>query len=50
MEQLAIQRLGRAVSVVGLGTWQLGAEWGTVTEDQAKKVLSPFARSSANRS
>ena len=39
MEQLAIQRLGRAVSVVGLGTWQLGAEWGTVTEDQARAVL-----------
>ena len=39
MQQRAIQRLGRAVSVVGLGTWQLGAEWGTVTEDQARAVL-----------
>jgi aryl-alcohol dehydrogenase-like predicted oxidoreductase len=39
MVQRAIERLGRAVSVVGLGTWQLGAEWGTVTEDQARAVL-----------
>ncbi len=30
---------GAAVSVVGLGTWQLGAEWGTVTEQQARDVL-----------
>lgn len=34
-----MQRLGRTVSVVGLGTWQLGAEWGTVTDDQARAVL-----------
>ncbi len=39
MEQRGIGRLGRAVSVVGLGTWQLGAEWGTVPEEQARDVL-----------
>ncbi len=39
MEQRTIERLGRTVSVVGLGTWQLGAEWGTVTEQQASGVL-----------
>src|SRR5690348_17239328 len=39
MQERTIERLGRAVSVVGLGTWQLGAEWGTVTEDQARAVL-----------
>ena len=39
MEERTIERLGRAVSVVGLGTWQIGAEWGTVTEDQARAVL-----------
>ncbi len=39
MEERTIERLGRAVGVVGLGTWQIGAEWGTVTEDQARTVL-----------
>ena len=39
VEQRTIERLGRSVSVVGLGTWQLGAEWGTVTEQQARDVL-----------
>jgi aryl-alcohol dehydrogenase-like predicted oxidoreductase len=34
-----IQRLGRSVSVVGLGTWQLGADWGDVSEDAADRVL-----------
>jgi aryl-alcohol dehydrogenase-like predicted oxidoreductase len=27
------------VSVVGLGTWQLGADWGEVSEDDARAVL-----------
>jgi aryl-alcohol dehydrogenase-like predicted oxidoreductase len=39
MEQRAIQRLDRAVSVVGLGTWQLGADWGAVQADDARSVL-----------
>jgi aryl-alcohol dehydrogenase-like predicted oxidoreductase len=39
VEQRQIARLGRGVSVVGLGTWQLGAEWGPVTEQQAREVL-----------
>src|SRR5436190_1698051 len=39
MQERTIERLGRAVSVVGLGTWQLGAEWGDVAEDQARAVL-----------
>jgi aryl-alcohol dehydrogenase-like predicted oxidoreductase len=33
------------VSVVGLGTWQLGADWGEVTEDQALGVLRAAAES-----
>ena len=32
-------RTGREVSVVGLGTWQLGADWGDVREDDALAVL-----------
>jgi aryl-alcohol dehydrogenase-like predicted oxidoreductase len=39
METRRIERLGREVSVVGLGTWQLGADWGTVDPDSARQVL-----------
>jgi aryl-alcohol dehydrogenase-like predicted oxidoreductase len=39
MEQRAIRRLGREVSVTGLGTWQLGADWGDVGADAAREVL-----------
>jgi aryl-alcohol dehydrogenase-like predicted oxidoreductase len=39
MEQRPIERLGRSVSVVGLGTWQLGADWGAVSADAANAVL-----------
>jgi aryl-alcohol dehydrogenase-like predicted oxidoreductase len=39
VEQREIGRLGRSVSVVGLGTWQLGADWGHVDPAQARAVL-----------
>lgn len=39
MEQRALGTTGREVSVVGLGTWQLGADWGDVREDDALAVL-----------
>ncbi|HZU39636.1 MAG TPA: aldo/keto reductase [Solirubrobacteraceae bacterium] len=39
METRHIERLGREVSVIGLGTWQLGAEWGTVEPGDARAVL-----------
>jgi aryl-alcohol dehydrogenase-like predicted oxidoreductase len=39
VETRAIARLDRSVSVVGLGTWQLGADWGDVSEDAADEVL-----------
>ena len=32
-------RLGRDVSVVGLGAWQLGGDWGEVGDDDAHAVL-----------
>jgi aryl-alcohol dehydrogenase-like predicted oxidoreductase len=32
-------RTGRSVSAVGLGTWQLGADWGDVSEEDARAVL-----------
>jgi aryl-alcohol dehydrogenase-like predicted oxidoreductase len=32
-------RTGRSVSAVGLGTWQLGGDWGDVSEEDARSVL-----------
>ena len=40
MEQRAFSRIGRQVSVVGLGTWQLGADWGPVDDAEAFAILS----------
>jgi len=39
MEQRVLGRTGRSVGVVGLGAWQLGADWGEVSEDAALAVL-----------
>ncbi|RPF27688.1 aldo/keto reductase [Georgenia muralis] len=39
MEERVLGATGREVSVVGLGTWQLGADWGEVDESQARGVL-----------
>ncbi|MFI7587736.1 aldo/keto reductase [Spongisporangium articulatum] len=39
MEQRTLGRTQRPVSVVGLGTWQLGADWGEVREEDALAVL-----------
>ena len=43
MENRKITRLGREVSVVGLGCWQLGADWGEVDEKDALAVLHAAA-------
>jgi len=43
MEQRALGRTGRQVSIVGLGTWQLGADWGEVSERDALAVLDASA-------
>ena len=43
MQQRILGRTGREVSAVGLGTWQLGADWGDVSEDDALGVLAAAA-------
>ncbi|RXZ71981.1 aldo/keto reductase [Agromyces albus] len=39
MQTRILGRTGRTVSVIGLGTWQLGADWGDVDEADALAVL-----------
>ena len=45
MKQNPLGRTGRNVSAIGLGTWQLGADWGDVGEDDALAVLAAAADS-----
>lgn len=39
MESRTLGRTDRPVSVIGLGCWQLGGDWGEVSEDDARTVL-----------
>jgi aryl-alcohol dehydrogenase-like predicted oxidoreductase len=39
MEQRTVGRVGVPVGVVGLGAWQLGADWGEVSDAAAAQVL-----------
>jgi len=39
MQTRPTDRLGRELSVVGLGAWQLGGDWGDVGDDDARAVL-----------
>jgi aryl-alcohol dehydrogenase-like predicted oxidoreductase len=40
VEMRSFPRMGREVGVVGLGAWQLGADWGSVSEDDALATLA----------
>jgi aryl-alcohol dehydrogenase-like predicted oxidoreductase len=39
VEQRALERVGRSVGVIGLGAWQLGADWGEIGDEDAAAVL-----------
>jgi aryl-alcohol dehydrogenase-like predicted oxidoreductase len=39
METRTLGNTGRKVGVVGLGAWQIGDAWGTVSDDDARAVL-----------
>src|SRR3954463_14509256 len=39
MQERTLGRTGVPVGVVGLGAWQLGADWGEVDEDEALATL-----------
>ena len=43
MQTRALGRTGRHVGVIGLGCWQLGADWGEVSEDDALATLAAAA-------
>ena len=44
MQERVLGKTGREVSVVGLGTWQLGADWGEVAEADALATLEAAAQ------
>jgi aryl-alcohol dehydrogenase-like predicted oxidoreductase len=45
MEEREFGRSGQHASVIGLGTWQLGADWGEVDDKDARQVLEAAAES-----
>ena len=45
MHERAFGNTGRSVSEIGLGTWQLGGEWGNVDDEVAAEVLAAAADS-----
>ena len=40
MENRNFRRMGRSAGVIGLGAWQLGGDWGEVSEEDAHATLS----------
>lgn len=48
MQLRALGRTGRQISAIGLGTWQLGADWGQVSEPEARSVLAAAVEGGVN--
>jgi aryl-alcohol dehydrogenase-like predicted oxidoreductase len=48
MEQRRMERLDFSAGVVGLGTWQLGADWGEVDADAAHATLDAAVEAGVN--
>ncbi|MFD0705548.1 aldo/keto reductase [Alloscardovia venturai] len=48
MDKRLATRLGSPISEVGLGTWQLGTDWGEVTEQDAHEVLETALENGIN--
>ncbi|GAB3550825.1 aldo/keto reductase [Arthrobacter tumbae] len=48
MEQRILGKAGRPVSTIGLGTWQLGADWGQVDQEDALAVLEGAVEAGVN--
>jgi aryl-alcohol dehydrogenase-like predicted oxidoreductase len=46
MDERILGRTNRDVSVISLGTWQLGADWGSVSESDATAVLDAAVEAS----
>ena len=45
MQSRSFSKLGRTISEIGLGCWQLGGEtWGTVTDEAARGILEEASR------
>ena len=48
MKKRKFGKLDWEVSEIGLGCWQIGADWGTVSEDKAKEVLKSSFENGVN--
>jgi len=48
MKKRKFGNLDWEVSEIGLGCWQIGADWGTVSEDKAKEVLKSSFENGVN--
>ena len=48
MQSRVFGKTGRSVAEVGLGTWQLGADWGNVTDEAALATLRAAVESGVN--
>jgi aryl-alcohol dehydrogenase-like predicted oxidoreductase len=48
METRVLGRTGRPVSVIGLGCWQLGGDWGEIGDEQAFTVLDAAVDAGVN--